>query len=78
MPVEVYYEQHPEYFALVDGKRLRDRTQLCCTNEDVIQLAIDGIRQRMRSAPDATYFSVSQNDWGNFCQCPQLPGTRDS
>ena len=28
VPVETYFEQHPEYFALVDGKRLRDRTQL--------------------------------------------------
>ena len=71
VPVETYYEEHPEYFALVGGKRLRQRTQLCCTNEDVIQIVIDGIRKRMRSTPDATYFSVSQNDWGNYCQCPR-------
>ena len=71
VPVETYYEQHSEYFALVDGNRLRQRTQLCCTNEDVVQLVIDGIRKRMRSTPDARYFSVSQNDWGNYCQCPR-------
>ena len=69
VPVETYFEQHPEYFALVNGARLRERTQLCCTNEDVIRLAIDGIRKRMGSTPDATYFSVSQNDWGNYCEC---------
>ena len=71
VPVETYFEQHPEYFALVDGKRLRERTQLCCTNEDVIELAIAGIRKRMRSTPDATYYSVSQNDWANYCECPR-------
>ena len=71
VPVETYYEQHPEYFPLVGGKRLRERTQLCCTNEDVIQLVIDGIRKRMRSTPEAKYFSVSQNDWGNYCECPR-------
>jgi len=71
VPVEKYYDEHPEYFALVDGKRLRERTQLCCTNEDVIGLAIEGIRKRMRSNPDATYFSLSQNDWGNYCECPR-------
>ena len=70
VPVEKYFGEHPEYFALVDGKRLRERSQLCCTNEKVIGLVIDGIRQRMRSTPEATYFSVSQNDWGNYCQCP--------
>jgi len=69
VPVEKHFDTHPEYFALMDGKRLRERTQLCCTNEDVIRLAIEGIRERMRSHPDATYFSVSQNDWGNYCQC---------
>jgi len=69
VPVEKYYEKCPEYFALINGKRLPGRTQLCCTNEDVIQLVTDGIRARMRTHPDATYFSVSQNDWGNYCRC---------
>ena len=69
VPFEKYYDKCPEYFALVDGKRLRGHTQLCCTNEDVIQIVIDGIRERMRTHPEATYFSVSQNDWGNYCQC---------
>lgn len=70
VPVEKYFDEHPEYFALIDGRRLRHRTQLCSTNENVVRLVIDGIRKRMRSTPDATYFSVSQNDWGNYCQCP--------
>jgi len=69
VPVEKYYDKYPEYFALIDGKRLRGHTQLCCTNEEVVQIVIDGIRERMRTHPDATYFSVSQNDWGNYCQC---------
>ena len=69
VPVKKYFDEHPEYFALVDGKRLRERTQLCCTNEEVIQLVIAGIRERMGSTPDATYYSVSQNDWGNYCEC---------
>jgi hypothetical protein len=69
VPTETYFGEHPEYFALVDGKRLRERTQLCCTNEEVVQLVIQGVRERMRTHPDATYFSVSQNDWGNYCQC---------
>lgn len=71
VPTDKYFDEHPEYFALVDGKRLRERTQLCCTNEDVIRIATEAVRLRMKSNPDATYFSVSQNDWGNYCQCPR-------
>ena len=69
VPPEKYFADHPEYFSLVDGKRLKDRSQLCCTNEDVIRLCTEGIRQAMQAQPDAFVFSVSQNDWYNYCQC---------
>lgn len=69
VPPEKYFAEHPEYFALVDGKRLGERTQLCCTNPDVINIITDGIRQRMRDNPDAMVFSISQNDWFNYCTC---------
>jgi hypothetical protein len=69
VPPEKYFDEHPEYFSLVGGKRLKEHTQLCCTNEDVIRLCTEGIRRAMRAQPDAFVFSVSQNDWANYCQC---------
>lgn len=69
VPPEEYFDEHPEYFSLVDGKRIRERTQLCCTNEEVIQLCIDGILEAIESDPGAFVYSVSQNDWYNQCQC---------
>jgi len=69
VPPDKYFAEHPEYFSLVDGKRLKDRSQLCCTNEEVIRLCTEGIRQAMKDQPDAFVFSVSQNDWYNQCQC---------
>ena len=33
-------------------------------------MAIEQVRQWIKDAPEATFFSVSQNDWGNYCQCP--------
>ena len=59
VPPEEYYDEHPEYFSLVKGKRLKERSQLCCTNEDVIRLCIEGIRRAMAAQPDAMVFSVS-------------------
>jgi hypothetical protein len=71
VPPDKYFDEHPEYFSLVKGKRLKDRSQLCCTNEDVIRLCTDGILEAMRAQPDAFVFSVSQNDWHNYCECEE-------
>jgi hypothetical protein len=69
LPTEKYFAEHPEYYSLIDGERREDRTQLCCTNEDVIRLVTEEVRNRMRAHPEAKVFSVSQNDWINYCQC---------
>ena len=69
VPPAQYFDAHPEYFSLIDGKRLKEGSQLCCTNEDVIRIVTEEIRKRMREHPEATVFSVSQNDRHNPCQC---------
>ncbi|MCP4639797.1 MAG: DUF4838 domain-containing protein, partial [bacterium] len=71
VPPGTYFDDHPEYFALVDGVRVRERTQLCCTNEDVVRICIDQMRTHMRNDPEAFVYSVSQNDWDNHCECPK-------
>ena len=70
VPPEKYFDEHPEYFSLVNGQRQKDHSQLCCTNPDVIRICTEAIRQAMRDQPNATVFSVSQNDWDNHCECP--------
>ncbi len=69
VPPDTYFDSHPEYFSLVKGKRLKERSQLCTTNEDVVRIITEEIRKRMHEHPEATVFSVSQNDWYNFCEC---------
>ena len=64
-----YFDEHPEYFSLIGGERKKDHTQLCCTNEEVIQICTDKTLEAIRNDPGAYVFSVSQNDWGNYCQC---------
>jgi len=70
VPPAKYYAEHPEYFSLVNGQRMDGYAQLCCTNEDVIRIVTEEVRKRMREHPEATVFSVSQNDTGYNCQCP--------
>ena len=70
VPPNKYFDAHPEYFSLVDGKRLKTRSQLCLTNPDVIDLVTEGVKKWIRENPDCRVFSVAQNDWGNWCTCP--------
>jgi len=69
LPPEQYFEKHPEYYSEIDGKRTVERGQLCLTNPDVVQLATERVKQWIQESPQATIFSVSQNDWRGWCQC---------
>jgi hypothetical protein len=71
LPPETYFKDHPEYFSLIDGKRRTERGQLCLTNAAVLKIAIAKVESWIREHPDATIFSVSQNDWEGWCECDQ-------
>jgi hypothetical protein len=77
VPPDKYFDSHPEYFSMVKGKRVKDRTQLCTTNEEVIRIVTEEIRKRMKEHPEATVFSISQNDWYNPCECPKCKALAD-
>lgn len=67
-PADVYFAQHPEYYALVDGQRRPN--QLCHTNEDVIRLSIEKACQIFRDHPEVTITAIGPNDGRGFCDCP--------
>jgi hypothetical protein len=63
------YNDHPEYFPLIKGKRVNGYVQRCLSNPDVIKMAKARVREWIKEHPDATIISVSQNDTANWCQC---------
>jgi uncharacterized protein DUF4838/glycosyl hydrolase family 67 len=69
IPPDKYFEDHPEYFSLIDGRRRANRGQLCLTNPDVLRLSIDAVFGWIRERPEVTILSVSQNDWATWCEC---------
>ena len=69
IPPEKYFEDHPEWFSEIDGKRIHERAQLCLTNEEMRAKLVRNLRERLRNNPAATIASVSQNDWHGNCQC---------
>ena len=68
IPPDEYFEDHPEYYALVNGRRLSDG-QLCLSNPDLIEELIKNLGDRMEAEPEKIYWSVSQNDCYNYCEC---------
>lgn len=67
VPAKTYFAAHPEYFALWKGKR--DPNQVCSSHPEVVRLCTEGILDGMRKQPEATVFSLSQNDNQRYCQC---------
>ena len=67
MPYDVFYEKNPEYYALRNGKRLP--TQLCLTNNAVLEIVKDSVRSFFKSSPISDVISVSQDDNTQYCQC---------
>ncbi len=66
---EKYFQSHPDYFSLIEGKRRIDRGQLCLTNPEVLRVAVESVFGWIQKHPEATLFSVSQNDWEGWCEC---------
>ncbi|HEX5025320.1 MAG TPA: DUF4838 domain-containing protein, partial [Agriterribacter sp.] len=69
MPPSEFFDKHPEYYSLIDGKRIHERAQLCLSNSDVLKIITERIKKQMHDNPQYLIYSVSQNDWYNPCQC---------
>jgi len=80
VPPDVYFDEHPEYFSELEGERRP--VQLCLTQPDVLRIAVDKVREILRSKPDSEIISVSPNDGRGYCACAactaidQAEGTR--
>jgi hypothetical protein len=69
VPPQTYFEQHPDWYSLIDGKRRWDKAQLCWTNPDLRAFLVERVRQILRENPQAQIISISQEDWTGACQC---------
>ncbi len=69
VPWQAYFATLPEYFALMNGKRIID--QPCLSRPEVFDIAVARLREEMAAQPDKKIWSVSQNDNFSYCQCPE-------
>ena len=76
-PPEKYGKTHPEYFALVKGKReipgpdydYKHRGQICTSNPEVVRVAIEWVRDFFDKHPEYDGVHMTLNDGGGFCEC---------
>ena len=62
-----YFAEHPEYFALIDGKRTRRGNHLCTSHPEVKRLLIKYMQSRYDEGLD--WVSLGQEDGYLRCQC---------
>lgn len=74
IPPKTYFGTNPEYFALVDGKRVDDG-QICLSNKEVFNITVSKVKEWIKSRPDCKIFSVAQNDCNGYCTCPKCAET---
>jgi hypothetical protein len=76
-PPEKYGKTHPEYYALVKGKRAvpgpeydyKHSGQVCTSNPDVVATAAAWVNAFFDTHPDYRVVHITMNDGGGFCEC---------
>jgi hypothetical protein len=75
IPPSVYFDKHPEWYALRNGKRVRpkDRTrsgkQLCTSNPELIKEMAKNVIKIFDKDPSIDILHLSPCDGGGFCSC---------
>jgi len=75
---EADFDVHPEWFSLINGKREKERSQLCLTNPELRAFMLGKLKAYIEQAraaaqannePAPSVYSISQNDWTGMCEC---------
>lgn len=69
IPPKVYFDQHPEWFSEIKGKRTHKKAQLCLTNDEMRRELTKNALALLREDPGADIIQISQNDHAGRCTC---------
>ena len=71
MPAKTTFEAHPEYFALIDGKRVSGQ-QYCISNPEVRRNVADYIIRKLDASQGVGFFNFGMVDVnGGWCECEE-------
>ncbi len=75
LPVGKHFQRHPEYYALIGGKRggtkgTTAQVQLCTSNQQVVSEVATEIIKLKEARPYLRMVSLDPMDTAAFCECP--------
>ena len=74
---EKHFEEHPEWFCEIGGRRVGENWQPCCMNRELAAFVAERVKEFFRAEPDADACSVAQMDNGRGCQCAECRAFAD-
>lgn len=82
VPPEEYCAKHPEYYSMIDGKRLCSAEKhnvgdICFSSEGAFDVAHKNLKALIDENPELTYWSVSQMDNAQYCRCSKCQKAYD-
>ncbi len=71
LPPHRYFQNHPEWYALIDGQRSTKAAQLCiCTsNAQAVATLVDNVKAYLRAHREVKIVGVVPEDGFGMCQC---------
>ena len=71
VPPSRHFEEHPEWYAEIDGERGKRFSQLslCLTNDEPVDALIESVRKYLRENPEVKVVGVIPEDGVGMCQC---------
>jgi hypothetical protein len=74
-----YYEKHPEWFAMIGGKRVapKGNYKLESTNPEVVQFFADKAIAELKAHPEMNTFSLSPSDGRGWSESPESKALYD-
>ena len=75
LPEKTHFKEHPEYFAMIGGKRTGTHNHLCSSNADVAKILLRGIQKDFDAGYD--WVALGQEDGYARCQCDKCEALDD-
>jgi len=66
------FDAHPEYYALIDGKRvINSESKMCLSNPGLRKVLVDWAVRSIKANPTVDSISVEPSDGGGWCECEE-------
>ncbi len=69
VPPSRYFDDHPEYYSTIAGRRYWEHAQLCESNPEMMKLMTGHVYEWIEREPEISIFSITANDWLGRCEC---------